>query len=73
VLGGRIGRLSIPGPVMRLAEPAFAPLWKVIERDRNSVAKLQSISFRLTVIAAEGNNPERRESAVEMVTKAGLQ
>ncbi|MBS0658748.1 MAG: zinc ribbon domain-containing protein [Verrucomicrobia bacterium] len=71
VIGGRIGRLSIPGPVMKLAELAWGPLWKLLERDRKNVAKLQSINFRQTIVPAEGTNPERREAAVEMITKAG--
>lgn len=70
VIGGRIGRLSIPGPLMSLCVPAFEPLWKLIDRDRKNVAKLQAITFRQTVIkAADGN--ERREGVVEMVTKSG--
>lgn len=69
VIGGRIGRLSIPGPVMSLLSPAFGPLWKLIDQDRKGVARLQSITFRQTIIPGEGDKPERREGAVEMITK----
>lgn len=55
VVGGRIGRWSVPGPVMSLAAPAFGPLWTLVDKERKVVAQLQSITFR--------------DGVVELVTK----
>ncbi len=49
-IAGRMGRLTIPGPVMQLLNYGMDPLWTLLERDRKSIARLQSVTFRKGVV-----------------------
>jgi hypothetical protein len=43
--GGSIGRLPIHPLLMKLADPLFGDLWAALDRERKSVAKMNSIEF----------------------------
>ncbi len=44
-VAGSLGRVKLPAQVMPALGNLFAPLWKVLERDKNLVAKMDSITF----------------------------
>ena len=56
-LGGSVGRVKIPAGLIPYLGGMFAPLWKVLDREKNLVAKLESITFH--------------KKTVEMVSKPG--
>ena len=43
--GGRIGRLPVPGVLMKHADIILSDVWKALERERKSVQKLGGIAF----------------------------
>lgn len=43
--GGSIGRLPIHPLLMKYADPLFGDLWAALDRERKSVAKMNSIEF----------------------------
>ena len=44
-LGGSIGRLNIPGPIMRMLDGIFSRVWSALEKEKTAVARAQSIVF----------------------------
>ena len=44
-MAGSLGRIKIPAQIMPALGNLFAPLWKVLDRDKNLVAKMDSITF----------------------------
>ncbi len=56
-VAGSFGRVKIPAKIMPYIGGMFAPLWKVLDRDKNLVAKMDSITFH--------------KGRVEMVSRAG--
>lgn len=44
-LGGRLGRLQIPGAVMQFLDGALSPLWKLLDRDRRIIQQMQTVIF----------------------------
>ena len=57
-MAGSLGRVKIAREaLMPYLGGMFAPLWKVLDREKNLVAKLDSITFH--------------KKSVEMVSKAG--
>ena len=56
-VAGSLGRVKIPASLMPYIGGVFAPLWKVLDREKNLVAKLESITFH--------------KKQVELVSKAG--
>ena len=44
-VGGSFGRMAIPAKGMQRLETIFAPLWKVLDHDRQLVSQMQSITF----------------------------
>ncbi len=54
-LGGGFGRLVVPAKVMKSLEVVFAPVWKVLDRDRKLVSQMQSVTFH--------------KGSVEMITR----
>ena len=45
-LGGSFGRLALPAAFMNLVNPlVFGSLWKVLESDRKTLGKMQSLAF----------------------------
>ena len=57
-LGGGLGRLQLPGKMMKPVDAIFAPVWKVLEHDRKLLSQMQSITFH--------------KASVEMVTRPGV-
>ncbi len=56
-VAGSFGRVKIPAKLMPYLGGMFAPLWRVLDRDKNLIAKLESITFH--------------KKSVEMVSKPG--
>ncbi len=50
-LGGNFGRLRFSARAMKALDPLFAPLWKVLDRDRSLLSKMQSVDFHKGSIA----------------------
>lgn len=44
-VAGSLGRVKIPAKIMPVLGNLFAPLWKVLDRDKNLVARMESIAF----------------------------
>ena len=55
-LGGALGRLAIPPKAMKYLESIFSPIWKLLDHDQKSMAKMQQVNFH--------------KGSVEMITKA---
>ena len=62
-VAGSFGRVKIPGKLMPYLGGLFSPLWKVLDRDKNLIARMESITFH--------KKTAERPAAVEMISKAG--
>lgn len=60
-VAGAFGRIRIAPKIMPYLGSLFGPLWKVLDRDKNLIAKLESITFHKK--AAD------KQALVEMVSK----
>ena len=58
-LGGAVGRLAIPGKAMKVVEPIFSPIWKLLDHDQKLLAQMQQVNFHR--VADKGS--------VEMITR----
>lgn len=53
-VAGSFGRVKIAPKIMPYVGGVFAPLWKVLERDKNLIAKLDSITFHKKTVEMTG-------------------
>lgn len=49
-LSGHVGRLQIPGVLMRYLDAGLDPFWKLLDRDKRVIQQLQSVTFRKGVV-----------------------
>jgi hypothetical protein len=49
-VGGSIGRLPIHPALMKYADVLFSDVWKVLDRERKAIAKMNAIEFHLHAV-----------------------